>query len=183
MTPYLRLRNGNYYFRLRVPADLLSTIPETEILKSLRTKDRKTARFAASCMLPGVLEVFTLARTGFISQPQATERLDIILKRKKKRHPIEAPHTLPARQEPPSPPLQKAIKEYIDDKKAGWSAKTLLEYNSYFRLALDIIGNVPVSEIDRSTVRSLRDTLTRLPGNLYKKYPGKTKSKCWRWKT
>jgi hypothetical protein len=48
MADFLRIRNGNYYFRLRVPADLRSTFPDdTEILKSLRTKDPKTARLSA----------------------------------------------------------------------------------------------------------------------------------------
>ena len=70
MTSYLRLRNGHYYFRLRVPTDLLSTIQEPEILKSLRTKDRKSARISASSLLSGILQVFTLVRTGFISQEQ-----------------------------------------------------------------------------------------------------------------
>lgn len=47
MAEYLRTRNGNFYLRLRVPADLRSTFPDdTEILKSLRTKDPKTARLS-----------------------------------------------------------------------------------------------------------------------------------------
>ena len=44
MAEYLRTRNGNFYLRLRVPADLRSTFPDREILKSLHTKDPKTAR-------------------------------------------------------------------------------------------------------------------------------------------
>lgn len=172
MTPYLRLRDGHYYFRLRVPADLLGTIKEKEIHKSLRTKDRKSARLAASCLLPSVLEVFTLTRTGILSQSQATERLDNLLKRTKKRPTLDSPTVQPTRNDPSSPLLGQAIKEYISDKKSGWTAKTLLEYNSYFRLALDITGNIPVADINRDTVRHLRDTLTRLPGNVYKKYPG-----------
>jgi len=47
MAEYLRTRNGNFYLRLRVPADLRSTFPnDIEILKSLRTKDPKTARLS-----------------------------------------------------------------------------------------------------------------------------------------
>ena len=46
MADYLRIRNGNYYLRLRVPADLRKSFPDTEILKSLRTNDPKTARLS-----------------------------------------------------------------------------------------------------------------------------------------
>ncbi len=60
MAEYLRTRKGNFYLQLRVPADLRSTFPDdTEILKSLRTKDPKTARLTASCLRPHFLEVFT----------------------------------------------------------------------------------------------------------------------------
>ena len=74
MTSYLRLRKEHYYFRLRVPADLLSIIPETELLKSLRTKDRRTAGAVGSRLYSQVVEVFTLTRAGFISSAQATVR-------------------------------------------------------------------------------------------------------------
>lgn len=67
MTSNLRLRNGHYYFRLRIPTDLNNILHEPEILKSLRTKDRKAARIAASSMFPGFLQVFTLSRTRFIT--------------------------------------------------------------------------------------------------------------------
>ena len=47
-----------------------------------------------------------------------------------------------------------------------------MEYQSHFRLILDIFGNVSVNTIDRDTIRQFRDTLSLLPANLYKKYPG-----------
>ncbi len=81
MFSYLRQREGHYYLRLRTPTDLRNVIPEPEIHKSLHTKDRKSARLSASCLLPKIFEVFTLARTGFFSQEQAAQRLDVLLER------------------------------------------------------------------------------------------------------
>ena len=36
-------RNGTYYFRRRIPKDLLSLYPSDQIIFSLKTKDRKEA--------------------------------------------------------------------------------------------------------------------------------------------
>ena len=36
-------RSGTYYFRRRVPKDLLSLYPSSQIIFSLKTKDRKEA--------------------------------------------------------------------------------------------------------------------------------------------
>ena len=68
MANYLRLRDQHYYLRIRVPADLLGLIPSPEILKSLHTRDHKTACLSASAMRPKFLQVFTLIRAGFITQ-------------------------------------------------------------------------------------------------------------------
>uniref|UniRef100_A0A6S6M0B0 DUF6538 domain-containing protein n=1 Tax=Citrifermentans bremense TaxID=60035 RepID=A0A6S6M0B0_9BACT len=84
MASFLRIRNGNFYLRMRVPADLRKTFPDTEILKSLRTKDPKTARLSASCLRPRFLEVFTLTRCGFITDDQARNRIAEMLNRKPK---------------------------------------------------------------------------------------------------
>jgi integrase len=174
MTSHLRLRNGHYYFRLRIPTDLLSTIPEPEILKSLRTKDRKSARVAASCLLPGILQVFTLTRTGFISPGQATERLDVLLGRTTSAVQALTPRHSDRPAEKPSPTLSQIITEYIKDKQFGWTEKTLGEYQSYFKLLQDVLKIETIADINRVEVRRLRDSLCRLPAHLYRKYPGKS---------
>jgi len=44
MRSYLLNRRGTYYFRMRIPADLSQVIPYVELVKSLKTRDRKTAK-------------------------------------------------------------------------------------------------------------------------------------------
>jgi integrase len=66
------------------------------------------------------------------------------------------------------------ISEYIKDKQAGWTGKTLLEYQGYFKLLQDVLGVQRIAEITRDEVRKLRDALCLLPAHLYKRHPGKT---------
>jgi hypothetical protein len=174
MATFLRIRNGNYYLRLRVPADLRSTFPEdTEILKSLRTKDPKTARLSASCLRPRFLEVFTLTRCGFITDEQARKRIAEMLNRQPKEVPSPQVDEEPVRS-PSAPYLKKVIEQYTADQKSAWTPKTALEYESYFKLLVDIVGDQTVTKITRDVVRDLRDTLTKLPPHVYKKHPGMT---------
>ena len=192
MADFLRRRNGNYYFRLRIPADLHPVIPDTEILKSLRTRDRKTARLSAACMLPNFLKVFSLSRCGILTTDQTRMMVANLLGRQPEidpetnapevqsplpqiTAPVLDPTPTPAlAPTPTSPNLQNLIDQYTNDHRNEWTAKTRLEYESYYRLIFDIIGNRSVSEINRETVRYLRDTLSKLPSNVYKKHPGKS---------
>jgi integrase len=173
MATYLHSRNGHFYLRLRVPSDLARVFPSAELLKSLHTKDKKTAKLSAAVLRPRLLEVFALTRCGFITEEQARDRIQLILG-KKPAAISPAPRQVEEAQETHSPTLKAVIEEYTEDRSSAWTAKTRLEYESYYRLLLDVLGNLKVSEIDRSTVRDLRDTLKRLPANLYKKHPRKT---------
>jgi hypothetical protein len=186
MANYLRLRDQNYSLRIRIPADLPSIFTSPEILKSLRTRDRKSARLSAASLLPQFLGVFTLTRCGFITPGQASERLCSLLGREQETAatatpptesiyivPEVAPAPYPAAP-PPSPTLASTIQEYINDNKSGWTGKTLLEYGSYWRLLQDVLEVDTVAEVTREEVRKLRDKLCRLPANLCKKHLGKT---------
>lgn len=176
MANYLRLRGSSYYLRIRIPADLgIASAPE--ILKSLRTKDPKAARLSVTCLLPKFLEVFTLTRIGFLTQDQASERLYSLLDRKQRKASTATSPQASTPLEPkvaPSPAVASIIQEYVNDNKSAWTGKTLLEYASYWRLLQDVLEVDTVAEVTREEVRKLRDTLCRLPANLYKKYPGKT---------
>jgi len=174
MANFLRFRGQHYYLRVRVPADLHHAIPEREILKSLRTKDRKLAAATASRLHSNILEVFTLTRAGFIFPTQAKERLDGLLGRKQQPTTPEPPARQEEPTQAPSPALSDVVFEYFRDRQSGWTDKTKLEYEGYFKLIQDVLGAVKVSAITREKVRNLRDDLARLPANFYKKHPGKT---------
>jgi hypothetical protein len=61
---YLLNRQGHYHFRIRIPSDLTAAIPSKEIDKSLKTKDRNTARLAALPYQRGIFKTFSLLRSG-----------------------------------------------------------------------------------------------------------------------
>jgi integrase len=70
--------------------------------------------------------------------------------------------------------LNSTIAKYIDAKKAEWTAKSKMEFSGIFKLLVDVLGDLEVSAITRSTVLELRSTLQNLPPNVYKKHPGMT---------
>jgi hypothetical protein len=76
MSSYLLNRNGNYHFRIRVPSDLASFIPSVELVKSLKTKDKKEARYVALPYLQSVSKTFSLLRSGFITGEQAKDSIN-----------------------------------------------------------------------------------------------------------
>ena len=171
MFSYLRRRKGHFYLRLRVPSDLQGLSSSPEILKSLRTTDLKLARLSASSLLPEILKVFTLLRGGYISEDQAKGKLSDVLRRTPK---LTSSKPSAANLPPASPTLQKVIEQYTKDHETAWTAKTRLEYESYYRLLLDVVGDRMVNQIDRDAVRNLRDTLIKLPPHIYKKHTGMT---------
>ena len=72
---YLQNRNGHYHLRYRVPADLSSLLPQSEIVKSLKTSNLKSAKDSSLPYIQGINQVFSLLRSGFITSVQATEKL------------------------------------------------------------------------------------------------------------
>lgn len=76
MSSYLLNRKGYYHFRIRIPADLISLIPATELVKSLKTKDRQAARAVSLSYQHSILTTFTLLRAGFITGEQAQGSID-----------------------------------------------------------------------------------------------------------
>jgi len=165
-TGYLKKRNGNFYFRLRIPSDLSSHFPQTEIVKSLKTSDLKTAKDSSLQYLQGIYQTFSLLRSSFINQEQALERFYGLFGCKcggGSRNAYEA------RQK-----LSMVVKIFVADKEKEWTAKTKMETEGVFKLTLDLLGDIPVTSIDRNMVREFRDKLQKLPPNVYKVYSKQT---------
>ncbi|QXE92809.1 site-specific integrase [Geomonas subterranea] len=170
MFSYLLNRRGYYHVRIRVPADLLGVISSTELVKSLKTRDKREAQRLALPYLQGINKTFSLFRSGYISDDQMRVNLDSLMGRKKQAVVCNAAN-LPGT---PVILLSKAIHQFITDRQQGWTIKTKMENEASFKLLLNIVGNVPVNGIDRDKVREIRDTLCKLPANLYKVFPDRT---------
>lgn len=177
---YLQNRRGNYHLRIRIPSDLVPLLSSVELNKSLKTKDKKTAKVSALTYLKPITQTFSLLRSGYISPEQAKASLGGLLGRRGVavvRRSTQAPQVsswevVSASTESFS--LSTMATLYINDKQQGWSIKTKMENEASFRLLLDILGDIHIQSIDRDTARRLRDTLCILPANLYKLFPNMT---------
>ena len=73
---HLVKRGATYYFRCRVPADLLAHYGKNEIKRSLKTKDPATAKRLARQMAVELDHEFEQLRTALNTQQQTLDRLD-----------------------------------------------------------------------------------------------------------
>lgn len=169
MFSYLQTRHGHYHFRLRTPADLRGIIPQTEIVKSLKTSDLQTARVSVLPYLQGIRQTVSFLRSRVITPEQAQESLHRLLNWK----PRVSLHCQPIETQKDSGEavsLSKAMNMFIADKMKEWTAKTKMETEGVFKIILDLTGDVPVDSIDREKVRSFKLQLMKLPPNTYKTY-------------
>lgn len=75
-----------------------------------------------------------------------------------------------------SPLLSEVIDRYLSEKKTNLTERTVEEYNSGFKLFINIVGDVPIQSINREKITKYRDALIKLPSNMEKrkKYRDKT---------
>lgn len=158
--------NNRFYYKVKVPVDLQNHFPCTFIKKSLKTPDLREAKTLLVAMEYSTHRSFTLLRTGML--PADTVRLIVegIIPTKQKTAVVTA--------EVKGKLLTEVIKQYVADKESGWTSKSKMEFNSVFKLLVDVVGNVEIASITKPMVTELRSTLQKLPPNIYKKHPGQT---------
>lgn len=177
MNSYLQNRRGNYHVRIRVPKDLTHVIPQTEILKSLKTKDRRIAKESAHLYLQDIFMTFSLLRNQFITPEQALGRLSCLVGKKRK----VTSHKEPQQQKTKEfKTLHKGEKlstiaaQFVKYRQHEWTLKTKMETEAVFKLLIDLMDDVEIQFIDRQRARDVRDMLLQIPPNLYKVYPNQT---------
>lgn len=161
---HIFLRNGVYYFRLDVPADLLQYFPATEVKRSLKTRDAEIAKIAANALELRVQQAYAMLRAGLLSDDMVKQLVDSVMPVTRKASFLAKKGSL----------LESMISAYTAEKQSGWSEKTKVEVAGIFRLLLDVVGNVDVLSVTRPMLIELRSTLLEIPPNVYKKYPHKT---------
>ncbi|MFO8087228.1 MAG: phage integrase SAM-like domain-containing protein [Bacteroidales bacterium] len=73
-----------------------------------------------------------------------------------------------------NPTLSEVIEAYLDE--GGWAQKTYEEYKASLNLLLRVIGDMPVNQVERPTIKEYKDTLRKLPPNIDKNKRYKNKS-------
>lgn len=159
---HMFVRNNTYYYRANVPTDLQHYFPTTEIKKSLKTKESKTAKFVAISFEYNVQQTFAMLRTGMLPEDMIQQLVERIVPVKHKQ-PVTKGRA-----------LADVLPGYIKAKKAEWTDKTKMEVDGVVKLLVDIIGDAEITTITRPMVLELRSTLQKLSPNMYKRYSGQT---------
>jgi integrase len=167
---HILCRNGHFYYKVKVPVDLLHHFPSPVIKKSLKTTDPSTAKAIMANLEHKVQRVFTLLRTGMLDEAMVKDLVNEVSPAKEPRSAASARGPSKSR----GPFLSKIIRQYTTEKETGWTPKTKMEMEGVFKLLADIQGDIDVTTITKQTMLDLRAKLMRLPANLYKKYPGQS---------
>jgi integrase len=183
MYSYLLNRRGHFHVRIRVPADISSIIPHSELVKSLKTKDEQIAQQYGFIIRQRIIKTFSLFRLGILTGDQVGESIHEILGRKsgesaklaesaviKHQHALQPTQSMCSNEKL----LSSVMDDFVSDRHHDWSVKTKMENEASLRLLLDVVGDVDIRTIGREVVRGLRDNLSVLPANLYKLYPQQT---------
>lgn len=149
--------NGFYYFRIRVPSDLILKFPAKTLIKSLKTKDHLTAKSLIRNWQHKTEKAFILLRSGFLSKEQELELISTLLHRKMHH------------EKKPILRLSDVIAEYAKEHDRNWMPKSRLEFEGCGRIIVDVMGDKEIRNINRLSVKNFRDKLLRLPPNLYKR--------------
>lgn len=181
--PYLRNRNGNYYFRIAVPRALREGFSKKELLYSLKTRDFNEARLRNG-------ELYTLTQEVFqIAYADKVDVAKLYLKQSLKNlnfkrnvsglspsliSKINLPELIAETDTPDEGERISAVfKDYIRECK-GDRSKTLQKKQATLNLWLDGIGDTVVEDIGKAEARQFKQLVMRLPKNLTKLYRGKS---------
>lgn len=161
MNRHIILRSGHFYYRMAIPNDLKHLFPFREIKQSLNTNDRKVAESQALGIEGKVQQAFSILRSGVFSEEILPQLISSII-----------PHV--NRQSRNHLSLSELMQKYVRQHENQWVLKTKMEVLSECNLLLEIVGNKSINAITRLMMLDLRDTLEKLPPNLFKKYPNLT---------
>lgn len=164
MFSYLWKRNQTFYYRIKVPSDLLSLFPSPLIRISLKTRNLDAAKVSSANIHQKVQNGFALLRSGAIDNDLRALLVNGLLPSKK--HfivkTVEEAHTH-------GPTLSQAIKAHFADRSPHWAEKTKMEFQCQYQVLVSILGDKPVETYTRADLVACREVLQNLPPNFSKK--------------
>ena len=173
---YLTRRKAVYHFRMRVPRDLQGVMGTKEFHQSLKTRDERLARSMAQAMLNNSRFAFGTARHHLLLGLDESHVRFTLLSTLKGRPATGPRNTDTALFNPElhadqsGPRLSELVQQFIEDRKAAWAPKTLLQHASALRQFVAIVGDKSIVNVGRKDCRAYRDLLRRLPPNATKRF-------------
>lgn len=181
---HLKRRAGRYYWRLRIPADLLAIAGRAEIARTLGCSEHATARQLALSLSARAASIFQATRLYGYGRERLWGELDTLCAAPAPQAPLPPPPPplLPAPYVPaplprpvdPRHQLSAVIAGYCDETSPMWTAKTKLMNEASLRLFLEHQGDKEIGEIGRGDLREFKELLRKLPPNYTKRFKGKS---------
>lgn len=174
-------KNGIYYFRLRVPKDLMAfsdIFGGPMVHRSLKTRDRQLAGMLVHAQMAKYELVMALLRSGLLPVEQLRSTAEKLLKGGEPNPETESrpPRRRRRYESGKEVRLSRLIDLYVREHGPTWTRKTRAEYGCEFNVLLRLLGDLHLRELDRETCVEFRDVLLKLPPNI-------TKGSLWKGKT
>ena len=151
-----KIVDGKYYFRCRVPKDLLVWFKGQEISKALHTSDKKTARILIAEWTTKVARVFYILKSTTVDEQF---KKDLIRAEIYPRNTFTVGRSIR---------LSQLIAEYKRSHADAWNEKSTQENASSYCLIVDIIGDLALKHIEHEHILTLKEALQKLPSNMRK---------------
>ena len=186
-TRYLCRRGDVFYFRLSIPADLRPHLTGREIIKSLRTTDRRIAAPQALALAARCLSQFHELRMSKTYRADLTVSFDLNADGSRtvafgdvQPHDIEtvktlarefvgdAPTPIPAGESAKTsskrtPLLSEAVAEFlVREEKSGKDAM-LRKHRACLRVFVDLVGDVPLHDLKQRQLNGFFEDVCKLP--------------------
>lgn len=155
-------RNNTYYYKLKIPKDLVDLIGLLDVRFSLRTKSKKEALFLASTHTNRFYKLFLQLRSGIYSEEELIFLINDGLYLNKNHRTLKKVNNCL----PEIKTVKKLSESYINNKSISnsWSDKTLKAFNFVFHIFSKVVDvNKDIKLVTRENLQEYRNVLFRLP--------------------
>lgn len=158
--PYLLKVRNRYYFRMKVPVELVEKVKLPELKRSLGTSNAKLARTQATAYTYRAEKLFCLLRSGILADTDVPDYLRENLPSKRKYALCATAERL----------VSDTVSDYLKEKEllGSWTAKTMEENKAILKRFVELVKDCALAEVDRKTMIDAVALLSKLPPNVGK---------------
>lgn len=155
----LKVKN-RYYFRMKIPAELVEKVRLPELKRSLGTSNSKLARTQARAYAYRADKLFCLLRSGILADTNVPDYL-------RENFPSKRKPTLHA---PAERLVSDAVTDYLKEKEflGSWTTKTMEENKAILKRFVELVKDCTLVAVDRKIMIDAVALLSKLPPNVGK---------------
>ncbi len=165
MPQYLKKISETYYYWRRIPLDVAEHHHGTHIKLSLKTKERKEAKFLATGYSAWLNRYISIIRSQCFTADE--------IERIKQSSPLPLPPSIVsnAKINVTKDRVQELYDLYEHEhiRANRWAQKTVIDQRQMIRIFIELLGgNIEIQEMKRAQLLHIRETVCRFPPNLTK---------------